>query len=433
MPGLNTVNLKPEKYRIGIADSRNSHIYFRSVCEQLDVEVVLVDDVTTEQLESGLELDLCIVNGEYWPEQIFLLSAAKSRRIPTLHIMDGMLEWRNTWDHPQLISPFLQPVMADKVACLGKSQARILESWGNYGKCEVVGSPRLDALLEYQREDKSDHEFTLLVTSARTPWFNGIQKSRVVQGIIDLQKGIAELDKNKGTHTRVIWRVHDDLFSELVQPGTAVNHAGGKLADLLRQADAIVTTPSTIMLEGMLSRIPVAVIDYSNSPQYVQSAWSITASEHIYPALLELQKPPQSRLVLQDYFLHDALECYSPAGPRLATLIQELLKARSECLRNQQPLAFPCSIMEESMGSHHLPETRFDLAKLYPDHPVYSDYDKASLQAELLHYQSRLKQLSDEINLLKSDGPRTLLNCLSTRFPIISRLRKIFRRLKGKE
>jgi len=424
------MNPNPGKYRIGVADSRNSHFYFRGVCEQLDV--ILVDDVTAAQLESGLELDLCIVTGEYWPEQIFLLSAAKSRGIPTLHIMDGVLEWRNTWEHPQLISPFLQPVMADKVACLGRSQARILESWGNYSKCEVVGSPRLDPLLDYRRSAGPVRDYALLVASAKTPWFNSTQKSRVVQGLIDLQKGIAESAKTNGTYTRIIWRLQDELFDELFEQGSATNHAGDKLADLLHQADALITTPSTVMLEGMLCGIPVAVIDYTNSPQYVQSAWSITASEHISQVLTELRMPPQSKLVLQDYYLHDALECYSPAGPRLARLIEEMLRIKSAGIAMKKKLGFPLNILEQTRGSHHLPEARFDLAKLYPHHPVYSDYDKSSLQAELLHCRKKLENLSEEISLLKRDGNFTLANYLTRHFRWLGKVRKIIRRWKGK-
>lgn len=424
------MNPKPGKYRIGIADSRNSYVYFRSVCEQLDV--VIVDDVTAGQLESGLELDLCIVTGEYWPEQIFLLSAAKSRGIPTLHIMDGILEWRNTWEHPQLISPFLQPVMADKVACLGRSQARILESWGNHGKCEVVGSPRLDPLLGYRRIAGPEHEFTLLVTCAKTPWFNSTQKSRVVQGLMDLQMGISESDKINGTFTRILWRLHDELFNELFEQGNAINHTGDRLVELLQQADALITTPSTILLEGMLYGIPVAVIDYTNSPQYVQSAWSITASEHIFPVLVELRKPPQARLVLQDYYLHDALECHGPAGPRLARLIKEMLRIKSTGISAEGKQLFPLNILEETRGNHHLPEARFDLAKLYPHHPVYADYDKSSLQAELLHCREKLRNLSEEIIQLKRDGNHTPVNYLASHFPWTGKIRTIIRRWKSR-
>ena len=50
--------------------------------------------------------------------------------------------------HPDIVpGSIFQPVVGHKIACLGRSQARILESWGNVGKCEIVGAPRLDRLI----------------------------------------------------------------------------------------------------------------------------------------------------------------------------------------------------------------------------------------------------------------------------------------------
>ncbi len=81
-----------------------------------------------------------------------LLRRAVERGIPTLILADGILEYRNTWEHPQLPAGSLfQPVLGHKIACLGRSQARILESWHNGNRCEVTGSPRFD----YVRRDGS--------------------------------------------------------------------------------------------------------------------------------------------------------------------------------------------------------------------------------------------------------------------------------------
>ncbi|HWF19594.1 MAG TPA: class I SAM-dependent methyltransferase, partial [Verrucomicrobiae bacterium] len=85
--------------------------------------------------------------------------------IPTLILADGILEYRNTWEHPKNEpGAIFQPVLGHKIACLGRSQARILESWGNIGKCEIVGSPRFDGYCELQRRQKRpDEPFRILV------------------------------------------------------------------------------------------------------------------------------------------------------------------------------------------------------------------------------------------------------------------------------
>ena len=68
--------------------------------------------------------------------------------IPTLHFLDGVLEWRNLFENPyydldSIPNPPLHSITcASKLACIGPSQARQLEAMGHYGKCEVVGAPR---------------------------------------------------------------------------------------------------------------------------------------------------------------------------------------------------------------------------------------------------------------------------------------------------
>ena len=74
--------------------------------------------------------------------------SADHPRLPLLVLADGILEYRNTWLNPGLPAGCMfQPLLGHKVACVGKSQARVLESWGNVGKCELVGLPRLDSVI----------------------------------------------------------------------------------------------------------------------------------------------------------------------------------------------------------------------------------------------------------------------------------------------
>jgi len=411
------------KYRIGILDKRLSTVFFRSACEMLDA--ILIDDVTEDQIRNGLQLDLCIVTGEYFPEQVLFIAEARRLHIPVLHVVDGILEWRNTWEHPQLTSPLLQPVLADKIACLGKSQARILESWGNYGKCEVVGSPRHDGLLEHKQPEKGGDEFVLLVCSARTPYFNSSQKEKVTRSFIELQKYTRQFSESIDIPIKILWRLNEELFNHL-NINDAVNSLDANIIDLLDVADAMITTPSTLILEAMLYGIPVCTLDYTNSPQYVQTAWTITAGDHFPEVLKELYKPPDARLLLQDYYLHDSLECQSPAGPRLTLLIEKMLFARVESKKNNIPMMFPDSILDQEKTEFHLPEQKFNLTRLYPNHPVYSDYDKSALQSELLHCRKKIEEQSSRIQQMDTYGVGSLVPRLVYVFPSVGKMRVIF-------
>jgi hypothetical protein len=69
-----------------------------------------------------------------WEEITTLRRIFNDNRVPILILSDGILEYRNTWEHPDLAKGSLfQPVIGHKLACIGRGQARILEGWGNEG------------------------------------------------------------------------------------------------------------------------------------------------------------------------------------------------------------------------------------------------------------------------------------------------------------
>ena len=63
---------------------------------------------------------------------------------------------------------------AELICILNHSQARVLESWGNAGKCEIVGLPHLDRYCEFKRRLRQpDEPFRILMMTAKTPFFTG--------------------------------------------------------------------------------------------------------------------------------------------------------------------------------------------------------------------------------------------------------------------
>jgi hypothetical protein len=287
--------------------------------------------------------------------------------------------------------PLFQPVLCDKIACLGKSQARILESWGNLGKCELIGCPRLDNLLGAKpRARQRDCPWNVLIITARTPYFTDQQRRLCLKGLGDLKNWLERNKEKNGRLITPVWRLTGGLYQELGLGEKAEAASAGELAELLREADAVIATPSTAMLEAMMQGLPVALLDYNNLPHYVPAAWQITAREHLDAVMEELMAPPRAKMLLQDTILHDSLECRSPATGRLAYLINEMAaigrRARSE---GKEPL-FPGRIVNDPWEGHHPPEPRFDLKALYPDHPVFSRMDLIELQAELGHLRRAL-------------------------------------------
>jgi hypothetical protein len=393
-------------------------------------------------------IDLAVVSQENDPKTTVALCRLAERGVPTLCLMDGISEWRFIWANHrptpgELSRPRYQPVLSHKVACIGRSQARLFESWGNLGRCEVVGLPRLDALVGRRPRSRVPGEpFRLLIATARMPAFTPGQLRLVEQSLRDMKEWIDGARSSGPVKIEPVWRLtfgletalgirnerrDSDGFLDAAATGFA-DDTGGNLAAVLTSVDAMVTTPSTCLLEGMLQAIPVALLDYHNSPQYVPAAWSITARQHLDQVMPELVSPPPTRMLHQDTILHDALECRTPAMPRLVRLIEAMIGAARDCRASGRPLIFPTQMLADEQRGHHLPEERFDLGVLYPDHAAFDAMDRAALQAEISHLRGRQEEQAREITALKrqtSGSPMVWLRA-AMRAVVPARLRQVF-------
>jgi hypothetical protein len=322
--------------------------------------------------------------------------------VASLLIMDGIQEWRNSWTRSRqpVKRPLNQPVLAHKVACLGRMDVRLYESWGNVGKCEIVGAYRLDPLVQAQRPMRTrpvqDRPLRLLVMTARTPGFTPDELETTFRSLADLRDELKDR-----SDIQVVWRVTRGLHKRLNVKNSFTESTGVELRDVLAEVDAVITTPSTAMLEGMLLGHPVALLDYHNVPHYVQAAWSITAREHIQATLDELVSPPLERMLFQDYCLHEALSCRKPALARTVDLIDRMIAIKKEHdATGQGPLVFPHRILEDPDEAVSWPSPAFNLEELYPHHPVYGNTELVTMQSELDAAILTVEQLHEQVNVL---------------------------------
>lgn len=329
----------------------------------------------------------------YHEPRVTLLRRAIEQNIPTLVLADGILEYRNTWEHPQLPPGSLfQPVLGHKLACIGRSQARVLESWHNGGRCEVTGSARFDRLLGLRRRERpAGAPVRVLVMTALTPYFTEEQHRQVRQSLRDLKDALSRRPAAGGVRLEPVWRLTQGLDAEIGVDPSKSEWAGRDLGEVLRHMDAVITTPSTSMLEAMLLGLPVAVLDYCNVPHYVPAAWRITAASHLAPTLAELAEPPAPKLLYQDSVLHDALECLSPAAPRLRALAEAMIQAGDEARRLGRPLVLPDRIIAYDAVAPA--EERFRLGELYRGHPQFGTDDVRALQVEVGHLRQHAAEI----------------------------------------
>lgn len=367
------------------------HPLYSSWIEQTGMEVEFVTDAAAGY-KFPSDTGLVVSADCYSQPRVTLLRRAVEEGIPTLLLADGILEYRNTWDHPQ-ISPgsLFQPVMAHKIACLGRSQVRTLQSWGNDCSCEVVGSPRFDRYAAISRRSRSANQtFRVLVMTAMTPYFSSEQKVLVHRSLADLERYFEDTKRIGDVVIEPVWRLTKGLDREIGVESSITDLTGRELMDVLQNVDAVVSTPSTSMLEAMLVGLPVATLDYTNSPLYVQPAWRISAPEHILSVVPELVVPPAARMLFQDATLHDALECSTLAAPRMVKLARKMIEAGREARQRGKPLSLSAHILSESASCRVERETRFQPEMLYPECRVFRERDLLALQVEIEHLRRAL-------------------------------------------
>ncbi len=366
---------------------------YRSWTETLDLPVTLVSELDINWVPPP-DTGLIVTAQQYEEPEALLLRQAMQDDIPVLIIADGVLEFRNTWMNPDIVPGSLfQPVAGHKIAVLGNAQARVLESWGNIGKCEVVGSPRFDSLLAPTQTMCEEREsFRILVTTARRPGFTDDQLKAVRQSLVDLKQWLDEHPALGYHPVKIIWRLTAGLEDDLGIDAPPHDTCGTSLAELLPNVDALITTPSTTMIEGMLAGKPVAVLDYTNSPVYTPPAWSITARDHIDGVVPELLQPPEAKLQFQRMTLDDALACTSPATPRMHQLIREMLRIGNECRDAGGPITFPPRILDSSNHAFQPPCGDLDLETLFPGRVTNAAKEGTDLQVENAHLLRLAKQ-----------------------------------------
>lgn len=333
-----------------------------------------------------------------WEDLASLRRLYENHQIPILILSDGILEYRNTWQNPTIPSGCLfQPVLGHKLACLGRAPARWIEAWGNVGKCEVVGLPRLDLVQQRPRTPLGTSDrFRLLVATARTPAFDQPQRETVIASLRSLKNYLDTVAVSDSRPWEIQWRLSQDLYAEI---GIAAEPSSPPLSlvEQIDRVDAVVITPSTGYLESLLRGRPTAILDYHNTPGYFSPAWTISADSHLDRVIGELSDPPAAKMLYQSQLLNDQLECRTPATPRMLALIEALLTARRQSLATQQPLSLPARILPDAQWGLAAVPQEFDLASLFPSAAAFQNADVQRLQIELAAAVEALGTMPSEL------------------------------------
>lgn len=269
-------------------------------------------------------------------------------------LMDGIVEYRNTFLNPAAGSNFLRPAPADVVACAGEMDRQTLSALGNHAV--VTGLPRLAGLntLPPLTTDRA-----IMVATANTPAFNPDERSRLLGALTTIR------DECASAHIRIHWRLTGGLENDL---GVMCDRR--PLAQILADVRAVIATPTTLLVESMLAARPTILLDPHPVPCWQVAPWIIRATpkaptgDH-RPDLAALHAGMQSKAMVYDSpsqaigaalaatsadmarqaaILEDMHPVREPAADRLADLCLELCckprrtsHAKRVCARVQTP------------------------------------------------------------------------------------------------
>ena len=239
-------------------DGRVDH--FAGVAAELSVRGLRVERQDEEHRPPRVRMGtrVVVVTDVLDPRCVRALRMARRVDARTVLIMDGLVEWRNTYTNPRTGEGFLRPAPVDVVCCSGLVDARTLATLGNTAR--PTGLPRIDAA--FPESAPCEVGAPILVATANTPAFTDDERERLLSALNELKQAA------HWTRTRLVWRLTDGLADEL-----GVRNHTGPLKEAVLGTSAVITTPSTLMVEAMRAGRPCALLQTNETPLWPPAAW----------------------------------------------------------------------------------------------------------------------------------------------------------------
>ena len=249
---------------------------------------------------------------------------------------------------------------------------------------------------------KNSEPFRILVATAKTPAFTQEQANIVEQSLSDLKKFSDRRFVAGGRQTQLVWRVSKELATAIEVDNSLDDLTGEGLASQLENVDAVISTASTLMIEAMLFDLPVALLDYHNTPAYLKTAWRIGCCDHIQSTIEKMVARPEQKMLFQRTELEDATYCRTDATERMAALIRGMQETASQQVQAGQPLSFPPNLLPaiKDISSDRL---RFDHAKIFSNFDEFSINDRSELQSQLAHSRREISHLQHRLTIRESE------------------------------
>lgn len=388
-----------DKFQVLIPDYNKRRRLYDPILEQNKLPFSFV----TESRDDLSDIDICLISHEFHFNGKINIDLAKRYSIPTLLLMDGIIEWRNNWEYPAIRDPLrgmplYQLISSDKVACIGYNQVRILDYWGNLGKCELVGYPPLQETVNSRKLFRvpfsNPDEVNFLILTATTPYFNETQEKKVHSSLRDIK---IWFDANPTISNKTVnceWRVSKKIKDEEI---ISLNNdfSSEPLEKAIERADIVISTPSTAFLSSFILKRPTIKLDYTNSPEYFLCAWNISSKDQLESQILDAATPSAEKMFFQEGVLKDNLYTAQNSISRLYELMEKMIVFS----REKKPLS---QILLKDDYAGYISKG-IDFRKLYPDYEVFKLQNDNYMQSLIGQQRVAIDQLKQEIKMLKNE------------------------------
>ena len=305
-----------KKIRLATPEGPSLHHHYIALAEQPCIEWVGVVVPPWEESLPG-KVDALIISCDQHPPTRLAIHAAKQRGIPVFHILDGVIDWRTTFENPKFDFkqggvPLFQPLLAEYVFSMGQLQKRQFEWLGN-SQVYPLGFPRFDRIKRKScRFSPVAANAKVIVATANTPWVTPTQKHLLVEEFRGLRNAFYSMS---GIEFK--FRISQELAEEL---GVSPDRTGDSQS-VLQDAAALITTPSTLAIEGMLAGVPTLIFDPFGFPALTPSAWTATSHTSVSSALESLICPTEQQAIYQNFLLEQMVSSEGKSAERIASFI----------------------------------------------------------------------------------------------------------------
>jgi hypothetical protein len=239
-------------------------------------------------------------------------SIVKCRKlgVKSIGLQDGVIEYAHSWGKRRSNFRY-RPVLTDKIGVFGQFSKDILVSWGcPEERIFITGRPAMQSFeCLFNNTVQGSEEYDFLIAPANAPFYDAYQEKNFIDGINDL------CDFLKARQYTFLLRIKKKLFplfhDSLHQYFQDSSSRQG-IEFTIINSKAVITTPSTVILDSFYLQKPTAILNYNNESLYLNSPWNISHKDQLEAVIEEMKCPPQSKIELQNLHLKYHLDTNSP-------------------------------------------------------------------------------------------------------------------------